>query len=64
MTKHDVNVTHRVIDPDAEALEELRALRSVGTSREKLVELFGQNGLAASNAWRPPTVGGVQTAPS
>jgi hypothetical protein len=45
VTKHDLQVTHRVVDPDMEALEELRALRSLGTSRAKLVELFGPNGL-------------------
>jgi hypothetical protein len=44
-TRHNVEVTHKVVDPDQEALEELRALRSLGTSREKLVELFGTNGL-------------------
>jgi hypothetical protein len=43
--RHDVNVTHTVLDPDAEALEELRALRQLGTAREKLLELFGGNGL-------------------
>jgi hypothetical protein len=43
---HDMQVTHRVVDPDEEALEELRALRSLGTSRAKLLELFGGNGLA------------------
>ena len=40
-----VEVTHKTVDPDMEALEELRALRQLGTSREKLFELFGQNGL-------------------
>jgi hypothetical protein len=40
-----VEVTHKTIDPDMEALEELRALRQLGTSRDKLFELFGQNGL-------------------
>src|SRR6516225_9747641 len=43
--RHDFNVTHTVLDPDAEALEELRALRQLGTAREKLLELFGGNGL-------------------
>jgi phage terminase small subunit len=46
ISRHDIEVTHRVIDPDQEALEELRALRQLGTSREKLLELFGGNGLA------------------
>jgi hypothetical protein len=45
VTRHDIAVTHRVIDPDTEALEELRALRQLGASREKLIELFGHNGL-------------------
>src|SRR6516162_9674994 len=43
--RHDFNVTHTMLDPDAEALEELRALRQLGTAREKLLELFGGNGL-------------------
>jgi hypothetical protein len=41
-----VEVTHKTINPDQEALEELRALRQLGTSHEKLLELFGGNGLA------------------
>lgn len=45
ISHHDLNVTHRVIDPDVEALEELRALKKVGASREKLLELYGPNGL-------------------
>ena len=40
-----VEVTHRTLDPDQEALEELRALRSLDTPRPKLIELFGSNGL-------------------
>jgi hypothetical protein len=43
--RHDLNVTHTLLDPDAEALEELRALRHLGTARDKLIELFGGNGL-------------------
>ena len=42
---HSVDVVHKIIDPDLEALEELRALRELGTSRQKLLELFGPNGL-------------------
>jgi len=42
---HDVKVSHTVVDLDEEGLEELRALRQLGTAREKLVELFGPNGL-------------------
>jgi phage terminase small subunit len=45
-TKHDVSIVHRIADPDQEALEELRAVRALGTPREKLIELFGGNGLA------------------
>src|SRR5262249_55626423 len=44
-TKHLVDVTHRTVDPDKEALEELRAARQLGATREKLLELFGANGL-------------------
>jgi hypothetical protein len=43
--QHDLHITHKIIDADVEALEELRALRELGTSREKLLELFGHNGL-------------------
>jgi hypothetical protein len=39
----DLQVTHRVIDADQEALEELRAARALGATREKLIELFGGN---------------------
>src|SRR5262245_21472669 len=47
ITSHQhVEVTHRHVDADTEALEELRALRQLGTSREKLIELFGGNGLS------------------
>jgi phage terminase small subunit len=45
MTVGSVEVTHKVVSPDEEALEELRALRQLGTSRMKLLELFGPNGL-------------------
>ena len=38
-----VEVTHRTIDPDQEAIEELRAMRALGVSREKLAEVFGGN---------------------
>ncbi len=44
-TKHSIDVTHRTIDPDREALEELRAARKLGATREKLLELYGANGL-------------------
>lgn len=45
VSRHDLNVTHRTVDPDREALEELKALRKLGTSRDKLLELYGPNGL-------------------
>jgi hypothetical protein len=45
IARTDLNVTVRNIDPDQEALEELRALRKVGATREKLLELYGANGL-------------------
>jgi hypothetical protein len=44
-TRHDMTVVHKVVDPDQEALEELRAARHIGATREKLIELFGFNGL-------------------
>ena len=51
ITRHQhVEVIHKHINPDQEALEELRALRLLGTSREKLIELFGGNGLARIEA--------------
>jgi phage terminase small subunit len=48
--RHDVSVTHVVIDEDEEARQELAALRALGTTREKLLELFGVNGLARIEA--------------
>jgi len=51
VTSHQqIEVTHKHVDADTEALEELRALRLLGTSREKLLELFGGNGLARLEA--------------
>jgi len=41
--QHDLQVSHRIIDADQEALEELRAARALGATREKLIELFGGN---------------------
>jgi hypothetical protein len=43
ITRHEMGVTHRVLSADDEALEELRAARHLGASREKLLELFGGN---------------------
>jgi hypothetical protein len=45
ITRHDMSIVHRVIDPDQEELEELRALRELGTSREKMLQIFGGNRL-------------------
>jgi phage terminase small subunit len=42
---HSVTVTHKVVDPDQEGLLELKAARHIGATREKLIELFGPNGL-------------------
>jgi phage terminase small subunit len=42
---HDVKVSHTIVDPDEEALEELRAARRLGASRQILLGLFGPNGL-------------------
>jgi phage terminase small subunit len=41
--QHDLHISHRIIDADQEALEELRAARALGATREKLLELFGGN---------------------
>jgi hypothetical protein len=46
ITRHDMNIVHKVVNEDDESLAELRALRELGTAREKLIELFGGNGLA------------------
>ncbi len=46
VTRQSIDVTHRVVDADQEAIEELRALRELGTPRQKLLELYGGNGLA------------------
>jgi phage terminase small subunit len=45
VSKQFIDVTHRAIDPDQEALEELRAARELGATREKLIKIFGGNGL-------------------
>src|SRR5260370_36189454 len=42
-----IAVTTRIIDETQEAFEELRALRSAGVTRERMVALFGGNGLAS-----------------
>jgi phage terminase small subunit len=45
VTKHSVDVVHRHEDPDRVALEELKALRELGATRQKLLDLYGPNGL-------------------
>jgi phage terminase small subunit len=51
ITSHQhIEVLHKHVDAEVEALEELRALRTLGTAREKLLELFGGNGLARLEA--------------
>src|SRR6516162_43956 len=44
-TRHNIGVVNKTVDPDVEAIEELRAMRQLGTSRAKLIELFGVAGL-------------------
>jgi phage terminase small subunit len=43
-TRHTVDVVHHV-DHDAEAVAQLRTLKSLGVVRDKLVEIFGFSGL-------------------
>jgi hypothetical protein len=43
VTRQETFITHRVEDADAEALEELRALRALDVTRQKLTEVFGGN---------------------
>jgi hypothetical protein len=51
IVSHQVlDVTHRHIDAQQEAIEELRALRQLGVTREKMIETFGGNGLARLEA--------------
>lgn len=45
VARTDLNVTHRIFDADEEEIEELRAARALGATREKLLELFGGNRL-------------------
>jgi hypothetical protein len=44
-SRQQIEVTHKIIDPDQEALEELKALRALNTSHDKMLEVFGVNGL-------------------
>ncbi len=41
----DAHVTHEIVDHRQEALTQLRALKALGVTREKLIELFGFTGL-------------------
>jgi hypothetical protein len=51
ITTHQVvDVTHRHVNAEQEALEELRALRTLGVSREIMIAQFGGNGLARLEA--------------
>ena len=46
ITTHQIiDVSHRHIDAQQEAIEELRALRQLGVTREVMVQQFGGNGL-------------------
>jgi hypothetical protein len=45
-----IDVIHKHIDRDQEEIEELRAVRQLGAPREKLIEIFGGNGLARLEA--------------
>ena len=49
-THQEISVTHKTVDMDQEGIEELRALRKLGVSHEKMVETFGGNGLARLEA--------------
>jgi hypothetical protein len=50
VSHQQIDVTHKHVDPVQEEIEELRAHRQLGTPREKLIELFGGNGLARLEA--------------
>ena len=63
VARTDISVTHKVIDEDEEAREELRALRVLGTTREKLLELFGPNGLARIEAQEAADTGAAHRRP-
>jgi len=60
VTRADINVTHEVIDREAEALKALRAFKAQGATREFLENWFGYSGLlryekklAAEDAAKP-----------
>ena len=45
-TKHLIDVTHRHLTLDDEAVEALRTMRAMKSTREQLVDFFGEAGLA------------------
>ena len=45
-----IDVIHKHIDRDQEEIEEFRAVKQLGAPREKLIEIFGGNGLARLEA--------------
>jgi hypothetical protein len=49
-THQHIDVIHKHIDRDQEELEEFRAVKLLGAPREKLLELYGGNGLARIEA--------------
>lgn len=45
VTRSDINVKVEVVDHTAEAVQQLRILRDLGTTHEKLEDFFGHSGL-------------------
>jgi hypothetical protein len=46
-SRQQIEVTHKIVDPDQEALEELRACLKLNVPREELINNFGGNRLPA-----------------
>jgi hypothetical protein len=47
ISRHELEITsRRILSHDEEAIEELQALRKLGVAPEKLIETFGEDGLA------------------
>jgi hypothetical protein len=42
----EIHHTHELVDHDAEAMVQIRMLQNIGITEEKLVGMFGVNGLA------------------
>ena len=64
VNKYTVDVTHRVDDPDREALEELRALRKLGThAGEAPRAVRPERPRSPRMPWRPPTLPNVLRRP-